>query len=165
VPSTINRVPPGLLSLLGIQSTGINPSVLLDSVQPVFDLEQLYLQASSISEGTSISLTSQGVFQFNIGAGPGEVLVVNGCAMYATGALGAGTTIAFTPIVISTTATPFAVTIVGPNVRQTTGNSIVSGTDQTFFVPPNHNLGLYCTEWAGIAPTVNCFARTLRLRV
>lgn len=166
MPSIINRVPPGLLSLLGIQSTGQNPSTLGDTVSPTLDLLPLYIQANSISEGTSAVISTQGVWQFNIGAGPGEILIVNGLLQYAAGALAAGTTIAFTPIIISTAGTPFAVAPLGPNVRQTAGNSIASGSPDTFFIPPSHNLGLYCTELVlGTAPTVNCYARTLRLRV
>ena len=65
MPSLIQRIPPGLLSFLGLKSTGQNPNNLSDTVVPVLDLEHLYLaqdlQVSSNTQnvanaGQSISL-------------------------------------------------------------------------------------------------------------
>lgn len=42
MPSVINRVPPGLLSLLDIKAQGENPRFLGDQVTPTFDFWQLY---------------------------------------------------------------------------------------------------------------------------
>jgi len=39
----INRVPAGLLSLLGIRAGGVNPASLSETVQSVIDLTDLYL--------------------------------------------------------------------------------------------------------------------------
>lgn len=46
-PPPINQQPAGLLSFLGIKNGGRNPSVLLDSVQPGWDLRDHYLFTNS----------------------------------------------------------------------------------------------------------------------
>jgi hypothetical protein len=54
VAGPIGTIPQGLLSLLALKETGKNPSQLLDSVQPSFDLVQWYL--------TRIELTERALF-------------------------------------------------------------------------------------------------------
>ena len=65
MPALIQRIPPGLLSFLGLKSTGQNPNVLADTVVPTLNLEHLYLaqdlRVSSATQnvanaGQSISL-------------------------------------------------------------------------------------------------------------
>lgn len=62
----INRLPPGLLDLLGIRSGGRNPQVLLEQLQPHFDLTSWYLEASTIRTiaTTTIGAGSAGVISF-----------------------------------------------------------------------------------------------------
>lgn len=54
MPSLINRIPNGLLSLLGIKSVGQNPSLLSDTVSPTLDLSAFYFtETASFLGGTT----------------------------------------------------------------------------------------------------------------
>lgn len=63
MPSLINRIPVGLLSLLGIKSVGQNPVMMPDSVQPVLDLTRFYtIQISEYIAGTSGTANTVGAW-------------------------------------------------------------------------------------------------------
>lgn len=63
MPSLINRLPGGLLSLLGIKSVGLNPQILADSVQPTIDLGRFYeAYGSQVVTGANGSASGIGVF-------------------------------------------------------------------------------------------------------
>lgn len=61
MPQRIQRVPPGYLSFLGLRGTGNNPSEVSDFVQPVLDLEYLYVaQDLAVEVATTAGVNAPG---------------------------------------------------------------------------------------------------------
>jgi len=93
--SPINKVPVGLLSLLGIQAVGENPKVLNDVVQPVIDLTEMYSRdpafvLNQVTSGINATL----LFSWPAVAPPqGQMWVFENLNLSVTAAIGAGTTL------------------------------------------------------------------------
>lgn len=166
MPTQVNRVPPGLLSLLDIKSLGQNPSLLADEISPTLEMGDFYTNAIAQQElETTDPITGQGSF---LCAGrficqPGELLVVSSFTAIPTLALAAGNSLTYTPCVISIgLGRPIAQ--VGPTVSPAATQRAISGSVTPFIVTPGQTLGVYCTVWAAAAnPTVTIFARVTRL--
>ncbi len=59
LPAIINRVPPGLLNLLGLKQTGRNPSSMAEFVQPIMELRDWYFAASQqVTTGSAVPANS-----------------------------------------------------------------------------------------------------------
>jgi hypothetical protein len=65
-PAIVNRIPPGLLSLLGLKNTGRNPGQLSDVIGPSLEMLDWYLwsQAEAVASGAQTpSAGAQAAFQ------------------------------------------------------------------------------------------------------
>lgn len=167
MPQLINRVPPGLLSLLDIKALGQNPSVLSDLVQPTIDLSSFYYRifSSMITDFTAVpaAVGFQPVTAFD--AGPGEILICAGLGCIADSALAAGTTVRWTPV-IADQATGRVLSQVAPEASGTAGEQPYTGTDEIVALGPGTRLGVMIESLTlGTGPRARISARVLRLRV
>lgn len=125
MPQLINRVPPGLLSLLDIKSLGQNPIALADQLSPVLELASLYFESiAGRVTGSTPAVNTVGQSEFT-GAGtrlrpnPGELWIIRRVAVRPLAALGAGTTYNFSfGLIDASLGTP---TFVGTTISGTTG--------------------------------------------
>jgi hypothetical protein len=155
MPSTINRVPPGLLSLLDVKSMGVNPVQLGDQLLPVIELGNQYAAATGqLQTGTTPVAAAPGRVEPSSGysyrAGPGELLVVSYVCARTTAVLGAGVSARFRVCMYDAT--------LGANVW---GGTVISGsateapqasTDRVLFVPPGFGVGVQVEQVAGGTP-------------
>jgi len=91
----INRVPPGLLSLLDIKSMGQNPVGLAEDLRAQLDVTSLYVGAvATARQGQTNAFGVPGLFPtatgFSFVAQPGEILILERCVLVAAAVLGAG---------------------------------------------------------------------------
>lgn len=151
MPSLINRVPLGLLGLLGIKALGKNPSFLQDTVQPTVDLSNLYVHSNlELLEALTGNVNAVGVFT------SGGVQNLSGefwvfprvCIRGAT--LGAATTyrlrLGLQDINLG------LVVASSPNAASgATGERIYLGWEGPIIVPPGYALTILCEQYAGVA--------------
>lgn len=167
MPSLINRVPPGLLSLLDIKALGQNPSLLTDSVQPTIDLSEFYarIYSSLVTDLTVVPGTVgfQPVTAFD--TAPGEMVVLAGLGCLADSPLAAGTSVRCTPV-IADQATGRVLSQIAPETSGTAGEQPYTGTDQLVTLGPGTRLGVMISALTlGTGPRLRISARVLRLRV
>lgn len=167
MPSLINRVPPGLLSLLDIKALGQNPSFLTDSVQPTIDLSDFYarIYSSLVTDFTAIpgAVGFQAVTAFD--TAPGEIIVVAGLCCIADSALAAGTSVRWTPV-IADQATGRVLSQIAPETSGIAGEQPCTGTDQIVTLGPGTRLGVMISALTlGTGPRARISAKVLRLRV
>lgn len=166
MPSLVNRLPPGLLSLLGIKALGVNPSILPDELTPNLDVTALYLNGNAESvSGATNSVTADGVFTVAATLVPaGELWVVNSAALYSTAALAAGTTYTFSLGLWESYNSRVVRT--GPIVSATAGQRPYTAIDGPFILTPGDQLALFCQTYiAGTARAFVCSARITRLLI
>jgi hypothetical protein len=152
MPSTINRVPPGLLSLLDVKSMGVNPVQLGDQLLPVIELGNQYAAATGqLLTGTTPAAAAPGRVEPSSGysyrAGPGELLVVSYICGRTSAALGAGVSCRFRICVYDATlgANVFGGTVISGSV----GELPQASTDRVLFVPPGFGIGVQVEQIAG----------------
>lgn len=76
---TIQRLPAGLLDLLGMQSTGDTPHYIAGEVQPVLDLTDLYLtDRLTGANGNTAQVSAVGLLTTTVGPSPGEMWLTYG---------------------------------------------------------------------------------------
>lgn len=94
MPQLINRIPPGLLSLLGIKGTGLNPVLLGDELRAIIDTTEAYYAAvSQPYEDTTAALTVTGFAGGTVASPPpGELWVFPTVIAKFSAPLAAGTT-------------------------------------------------------------------------
>jgi hypothetical protein len=168
MPSQINRVPPGLLSLMDIKALGRNPDLLLDEVRPVFELREFYTRIYTQSEGTALlAVATPGAHAFTgITAGPGEVVLVSGLCVFTSAALAALTEIRFRAAVILNSTPAVPITICGDLAEGVAADIPVSGNNDLVVIPPGHSLGFVVERIRlGTAPDMTVWARTRRVAV
>lgn len=173
MPQPINRVPPGLLSLLGIKSLGMNPAQLADELRGILDLTQLYTEAANETIfGTTPAVNAVGQFEFtNTGTrakpNPGELWVVRRVAVAPTAALGAGTT--YNVQLCTIHSTYGQVTgMIGQPISATVGASPATGSTEgvPFLVSANTSIALWCNSLTlGVAANFIYTAQICRLQV
>jgi len=77
MPSLVNRVPQGLLDLLGIKALGLNPAVFPDTLQAVLDLEYFYLNVDN-SYRTGVFSAGPGAASIGLaGPPPGFIWIIS----------------------------------------------------------------------------------------
>lgn len=93
-PLTIQRYPRGLLDLLGSKSSGQNPVVLSEVVQPIIDVGQLYqvdlAEARSATTAAANLTGAYGVTGTNLTVPAGEVWLLHNLSLAANTNLAAG---------------------------------------------------------------------------
>lgn len=167
MPSLINRVPPGLLSLLDIKALGENPSTLADVVQPTIDLLDFYFRiySSLVTDFTAVpaAVGFQPVTAFD--TGPGEIVICAGLGCIADSTLAAGTTVRWTPV-IADQATGRVLSQVAPETSGQATEQPYTGTDAVVALGPGTRLGVMISQLTlGTGPRARISARILRLRV
>jgi len=89
---TIQRLPVGLLDLLGMQSTGDTPHLISGEVQPTLDLTDLYLtDRLRGANAATANVTAAGSLLSAVGPPAGEQWLCYGFAGTSLGALAAAT--------------------------------------------------------------------------
>lgn len=87
---TIQRLPTGLLDLLGMQSTGDTPHLMSGEVQPTLDLTDLYLTDRLAGANVATAnVAVVGPLLTTTGPAPGEMWLVYGITGSSTGVLAA----------------------------------------------------------------------------
>lgn len=145
MPSLINRVPPGLLSLLGIKSLGVNPSLLADMVQPVLELRDLYYGVYAQEAIHTITApAAPGIHVSNLaGPGPGEIWLVERMSIFPTVVLPAGTTYGNVSPMMYNQGTAVAHALdSGTLITITAGQTGQIGSSR-FILPTNYRLGAF----------------------
>jgi hypothetical protein len=138
----IQRVPAGLLSLLGLKAGGVNPSVLSDTVQPMLDLSALYGvgAAQFLTVGGNVVV---GLFASTLIVPDNEVWYVRNYTVYSNGALGAGVSAQWAPAYFLNVAGATRAFQVGPlSNLGAVGNFVSSAGDTPFLLPPSSTLGV-----------------------
>lgn len=167
MPSLVNRVPPGLLSLLGIKAGGNNPSVLPDVLTPTLELLELYVAGNAV-DGVAATSVITGLGVWGVAAfqpNPGELLYVERMSVSRTAGLAAGTTYTLQPCLydLNTASKIFAV---GPAITATAGLSLLTASERPFIVPPGYRLAAFCSQFvAGTVVSFNVAARYTTLSI
>lgn len=146
MPSLVNRVPPGLLSLLGIKALGVNPSVLPDELTSTIELLDLYAAANStIGQFPTAVVGAVGLFAGTGGTVPaGKLWLVSNVTVVTTATLAAGTTyVDITPVWYEA-GLPRVMTFGQVKAGGTAGQRIAVGSDTPVILPPNASVGLHC---------------------
>lgn len=168
MPQLINRVPPGLLSLLGIKSLGQNPSLLADQVAPILELGNFYLGASSQIVGTTTgTVNATGIWAVAaIQPNPGELIICSSLFCSTAANLAAATTIRFVPVVFNVQS---GLPISSPSARLasgTAGERPSSGWEQAVVIAPGQCAGIWVDSITlGTAPDIRVDARVTRLAI
>lgn len=168
MPSQINRSPPGLLSLLGIQTAGTNPGILSETVSPTLEMLQLYLEGFAQPEAAATNApAAPGFFLVNgplLLPGPGEILVCNGIAATAQAAIGAGVTLKY-KLAITQNIVGGIFTTIGETITATTGDIPSTGANCLIVIPPGFSPGIYVDSIVGGAgPAFALRSKVSRLR-
>lgn len=168
MPETINRAPPGLLSLLGVPSFGRNPSFLADQVVPTLDLRTFYQSVycqEAINTITAPAAVGQHVSNL-AGPGPGEIWLVERMSLYPTVALPVGTTYAnVCPIYVDAGSGVAHYLDTGTLLTVTATQQGIIGSSG-FVLPTNCRLGMYVGGVTlGTATAWYCSTRYVSLRV
>ena len=170
-PKTIQRLPVGLLDILGMQSTGDTPHLIADEVQPVMDLTDLYLTdrlSRSIAQTAVIAAIGFAVAGTvtPLGPAPGEQWMVYGL-MTSSGALAAATQITY---VMAVSRTSLAAGAQYLTRQQVVANPNIFAEGLTFERPlilrPGDQLGIFVSQLTAapaIAPFVSAFYVPVRV--
>lgn len=166
--SLINRVPPGLLSLLDIKASGQNPTILPDTLVPQLDVTDLYL--NGFGEQASVltaAITANGFWGVTaFDAGPGELIVLTSCVAYVDANLGAGTSLTYALVIADNTGVSAPYALIAPEVTGTVGGRPMTGSTRNWIIPPGYRIGAYATQGPyAVAPQVRIGGRFVRLKV
>jgi len=144
MPSVINRVPAGLLALLGSKVGGINPALLADQVIPTIDFSRFYLAGSLERSTVSGNIAAVGLFASTLVVPENEFWVVDQYTLSAGAALGAGQALQVAPCYLYSLAGSTRALQVGqPSLLAGVGDLPTAGSGG-FIVPPGSTLGLVC---------------------
>jgi len=166
VPSLINQVPPGLLSLLGIKALGVNPSILPDELSPSLDLFTLYIAGNSIERrSTTAAIGTTGFFSAAALIVPaGELWLVEAFSIDLSAVVGAATTYRLKPAYFNVGTN--ALFAVGASASATTGDRLNAKADDWFYLPSNYQPGVYCEQVTpGVPQTCNIAFRYVPLKL
>lgn len=165
MPQLINRIPPGLLSLLGIKGTGLNPVLLADELRPIIDTTQAYYAAvSQPYQDVATGLTAVGFFGGTISSPPpGELWVFPSATVGFGAALAAGTTYKVRLAVGQLGSGEILHT--GPGVAEgTVGSRPIAPDAGPLYVRPGETLGVWVEAVTlGTAAPVAIFGRRVVL--
>lgn len=169
MPLPINRVPPGLLSLLDTKSGGVNPLVLSDELNGSLELLPFYSIASGIQiNGDSAASNAVGQLaplaagdNFRVPAG--EIWVVQFVAIRSGAVLGAGTTVKCAPCIYNTSLG----SVVWSDSQQEflTGERVCVSTNRALVIGPNFGIGVHISGYVGLAQVFQFNALVSKLRL
>lgn len=167
-PIPIQRVPPGLLDLLSMKSTGQNPTFLSGEVAPSLDLTDLY-RISRFEEisGVTNAITLGGVWGSTTWApAPGELWYVDNLSCVRGSALAAGT--AYRMRLALYNVNSGALLAVSQNsVTTATGEFIALGWgDAGVWIQPGQSAAVFVEQiTVGTPVAVTICGRVARLRI
>lgn len=152
MPLPINRIPPGLLSLLDIKSSGVNPLTLGDNLIGSIDLNAAYIAGlASTRFGVTLAIATTGAQAigggsgFNFAVGPGQLMIADKFAIRASAALGAGVAYSFRACVYDSNLG--VVVHVGPLSTGTVGDLPIAGFDGPVYVAAGYSIGMYVEDF------------------
>jgi hypothetical protein len=164
---TIQRLPAGLLDLLGMQSTGDTPHLISGEVVPMLDLIDLYLvDRLRGTNAATANVAAPGSLLTTVGPTPGEMWLCYGLSASSNGALAAAT--GYTAnLLVNRPSTGFSQFITLP---QAVANPALFATGVTFQKPlimrPGDTLGIWVSAVTGApASGVFCTAIYVPIRV
>lgn len=163
MPSLVNRVPPGLLSLLGIKAGGQNPSILPDVLTPTLELMELYSSANATeAAGTTSAVNLTGLWGIAaLQPGPGEIFLVERMTVDLVNVLAAGTTMRVQPCFYQNY--PYTV---GLPAEAGPGEVLSVFSQRPFILPAGHRLALFASKVVlGVAAQFRIQARYLALTI
>lgn len=150
MPSLINRVPPGLLSLLGIKALGQNPSVLSDTIAAEIDVAPLYLQAfSELVANSTTPFTTTGIVGGLVVVPAGEMWIVNRAACYAGAVIGAATTCRIKLVVYESVSQRILLTSEASTA--TTGERFLCSLQGPLVLSSGEQVAVFCESFTGAA--------------
>lgn len=171
MPQQINRVPPGLLSLLGIKSVGQNPALLSELLQPTVELLDLYTEAAIESVTATVgNVNTTGSWNFvtsgtRMRPNPGELWIVRRMTVVPTINLNAGTSYGYIAGVINSTNGGLH-GVLGVHASGGPGTRPACGTEVPFIIGPASELTLWVESLTlGIANDFGCNAQITRLQI
>jgi hypothetical protein len=153
--SLINRVPIGLLSLLGIKALGDNPRELSNQVWPNLDLMPFYLAATTeVLNVNTLAVNANGFWGATAATTTNlKLWVVNSYTCRSVANLGAATSIRFRAAINDTT-TNRIVSVSDALSVGAAGESPICGFSQRIVMLPGYQLGIWVEQIAlGVAPT------------
>lgn len=168
MPSLVNRVPPGLLSLLGIKALGVNPSVLQDDLEASLDVTDLYYVGNSeeiASQTSAINAVGAWPISTPLLVPSGELWVVTRAACWAANTLLAGTTYRCRLGIYNGPTT--RTVLVGESFTGTAGER-PAGSFQTWpvILTPSEQLAVWCESVTlGTAAQFAVVARVTKLQI
>jgi len=164
---TIQRLPVGLLDLLGMQSTGDTPHMISGEVVPIVDLINLYLTDRLAGQNAATAnVAAVGSLLSTVGPGPGEQWMVYGLTGSSTGALAAAT--GFTANLTINRASAGFVQFLTPPYAVANPGLWAGGIsfDTPFIMRPGDKVGVWISAITGApASGINCTAIYSALRV
>lgn len=168
MPSLINRVPPGLLSLLGVKALGQNPSILPDTVQPQLELLDMYLAGNAQeAQSTTSAINLPGIWGVTTPApGPGEMFYVQHLSVGSLVVLAAATGFRVQCAMYDVTAANKVWTL-GPEVAATTGEMFFSSNYRPFILPAGYRLAAFVSHFlaGGVATQLRVAVRYVPLSI
>lgn len=161
----INRIPPGLLSLLDANTGGQNPVSLHEELSGTVELGQQYLAASGqLRQGNTPVAAAVGRFENTLfRAQPGEILACTFAAAIPTAALGAGVSVRYKLVVYDY---GLGLNIwAGTVASGITTEYPIASTDRILFIPPGFGLGIQVEQVAGVGATFGIYGLVSSLKV
>lgn len=151
-PTTIQRLPTGLLDMLGMQSTGASPNEIAGVVTPTVNLGDLYLwDRVRVLTANTPNIASVNPFASTVTPPQGEQWMVYGISMTTTGvvAAAAGFTAA---MAINRGVSSLLWQLLQTPHPVTTGNLWASGIvwDTPIIMRPGDTLGVWVTSITGV---------------
>lgn len=145
MPSLINRVPPGLLSFLGIKALGQNPSQLSDELTPVLELGSLYLAPySETRQFQTAVINAPGFFSASGALVPaGKIWVCGSISLNTSGVIAAATTYTGMGLCWNPTGTSIIYDVGAPLVTATAAGRLLTGVNELRVLPPGAQLGVH----------------------
>lgn len=167
MPSQVNRVPQGFLSLLGIQALGQNPRILPDELQATLDLTPFYVRGYNQPVGAnSAALATVGpslLVQPLFDVPAGELMLVTSVVARTSAVLAAGAAIKFAPCVLNMT-NGIEVELLGEIATGAPGEIPYSGSSKLVVVPPGFTIGVAVQSLTGAGIAVNVWATVQRVK-
>lgn len=167
MPQLINRIPPGLLSLLDLKTMGQNPVLLGDELLAQIDLTELYVGAvATTRQGTTNAFAAPGLYPTATGysfvAQPGELLVIEKVCIIPTANLAVGVT---QRARIAVADSAGVMTYVSPAASGTAGERPAVAVDRNLVLGPGQTLQLWIEAAAGAATAWILSGNVASLRV
>lgn len=167
MPLPINRVPPGLLSLLDTKSGGVNPLQLSEVLSGSLELLPFYTAANSgLASGNTAATNAVGAVAptasgNNFRVPNSELWILSYMAVRSAAVLGAATTVKAALCVYDVALG--VVTWSEAYQTFTTGERVCVGTNRVLVLGPNDGVGVHFAAYTGVAEVYQFNGQLTRL--